>query len=429
MTPTIYRPEERPSLRQSLSTFQATNRTPSLIQQQQQQQQQSLNELSIQSLNNIQLNDDFFTVQSAMKSNIDWIKVDTATDPICVITSSAPYLFLKPSKSLAILLDYSPEDLFGQSLYTLSYSPSVTMDPNVISQNKLALDTFCNELNTINTSHIAITLYTSNSIPIDCLIHAFPIYYQEVIYREYYSNLVSVVQNSIGTTFSSENYDFQAPSIFSPHIINKNNNNNNNNNNNQQQQREVLYYQLHFSKIEPVSPVVPETENTIMNNITRIFSTGSLRNSTLLQNRNTDISSGSGENKSGNSTLSGSVRRSQLNSTDKLSSKRSVSAGSSQRNNSQSTVSLLNSHSGNNPEEGNDNPNEDSQNSNNSSNKNKRNSTTENILTVTERINEDIRSEKSFEYDNLERGVMLERTNTLNSGRSIPTDDGWNQKF
>lgn len=207
-------------------------------------------------------------------------------------------------------------------------------------------------------------------------------------------------KQSNGTAFSSEYYDYQLPTkVILPKVINNITSENNNKN-----QKEILYYQLYFSKIESIPRIIPEVDNTIIGGITRIFSTGSLRNSNFYQHRNTDISSGSGfENKSGSSN-----RYSGQSVTEKANLRRSTSTNSSQRNNSQSTVSLLNSSHG----------------INNNSNNNE--NAMENTLTITERISDEIVSERSLEYDNLEGGVMLERTN---SGRSVPTDDGWNLTY
>jgi hypothetical protein len=46
-----------------------------------------------------------------------------------------------------------------------------------------------------------------------------------------------------------------------------------------------------------------------------------------------------------------------------------------------------------------------------------------------EGLHEELKSEKSLEFDSLEGGLMLERTNTNSSLRSLNSESGWMSKY
>jgi hypothetical protein len=383
MTPAIYRQLERLSIRKSLSTFQGRNSTMN----------SSQNQNSQPIVQNIHLSDEFFSIQTIMNTNIDWIKIESSPDPICIISSRFPHLILKTSKPFANLMETPPDDLFGQSLYTLSYTnPSETINEHIQS-NKTALEGFYQELTTSHYSHVVLTLFSSHSTPLRCLIHAYPVFYREVIYREY-AGLVSVVQESIGTAFSSEYYDYQIPTLNPSSLSHPRE---------KSSASPILFYQFHFSIIDVIPAQSPESSGTtgIIGNFTRIFSTGSLRASSQFLRSVTTPTSGSER------FLSQSAGKEKAR-TDSSGGQSSTGSQSKRNhsNYSQTTISISSLHE-----------------------KTQALSPSLEQTEESQMMQTENESEKSFEYDSVEGGVMLERTNTNNSFKSGNSSSGWLNNF
>jgi hypothetical protein len=425
----------------------------------------------------VESNDAFSSVQRIMQTNVDWLKIETIPEPICIVTSASPHLILKSSDALSELLNLTSSDLFGQSLQSL-LSPttslplprtatststgftSVSMNQGTcllsseaIQQNRMALEDFYSKLESKSTTsesrhcHCVLT-FPSLSLPetvgspplsMSCLVYAYPVYYQEILYREYYPGLVNIFPDSIGTTFSSEDpshfppfssfprsltaplaappvpsldigpsgpgsgpgslSNFRKkyvppappPSSFSP-------------------PNGILYYQLHFNKIEYALPSSAESSghdqtqpsSTLIGNFVRMFSTSSARSSSGFHRTETTNTASS----NGQRLLStGSGRSSSLRD-----SKRT-------HRTSGSSLGVVRSSAGEREEVKLEEEQEHEQQS---------------VVPV---ANEDETppppaSEKSFgEFDSLESGLMLERTNTNSSFRSLNTDSGWAHKY
>jgi hypothetical protein len=452
-----------------------------------------------------ELNDAFSSVQKIMQTNIDWLKIESIQEPICIITATFPHLILKSSNTLSQLLNlsFSSSDLFGQALHTLlspQASPSSSVrqtrvgpplvSPEVMQANKLALDEFYSKLESKSSAkidshheghfhHCVLTFPSSADCPsslpalgITCVVYAYPVSYQEILYREYYPGLVSIRPDSIGTNFSSEGgeedlahlppFSFplvsdplsapatisaapsssldlglsggradslstfrrkfnltqtvvppptSAPSSFSP-------------------SNGVLYYQLHFSKLETTSsPSVEESNSppvassaTFIGNFVRIFSTSSARSSSGLYRTDTTntstsntlysqrlISSSSG-GRSGSHHEKGSSQRESAATRPSESSGTGTMRSSANNGGMKKTVEQQQQ-----PVQATSDEQQDLE---------------ENEETVAPPTGEEPRSEKSFgEYDSLESGLMLERTNTNSSFRSLNTDSGWAHKY
>jgi hypothetical protein len=430
-----------------------------------------------------EFSDEFLSIQRVMNTNIDWMKIETVPEEICVVTSVSPHLILKSSNSLSDLFNLPNHELFGQSLRSLFCSlsslPSTSTggatgggtkagagagaDPinyfEILDQNKSILEEFYHKLeskptpptrgtgeraegaasrNSSSCHHCVLTLISSpeadtaaasqspspSSSPSDvtlipCVIYAYPIFYHEVVYREYYPGLVSILPESIGTTFSSECYENPSsppppPSPASrfgrqgssPAFLPPNG---------------VLYYQLHFNRIEEqVVPLSPEEEeafpransqnSSIIGNFTRIFSTSSLRSGNGLSRTNTSTTNTSSNPLRSHRYLSSS---SGVSTNDRAGSRQG--GGRKSAHSQQSTTLSTGSH----PSVA---PLAEKEQSELRSSEGEREGGGEGL-------HEELKSEKSLEFDSLEGGLMLERTNTNSSLRSLNSESGWMSKY
>lgn len=392
-----------------------------------------------------EFSEEFSSIQRIMNTNIDWIKIETVPEEICIITSISPHLILKSSDSFSDLFNLTTHELFGQSLRSLFCSipfpltsattaGAVSIENHqinyfeIIQQNKLTLEEFYLKLESkpiptaataggMNRSsssyhHCVLTLISSSSpdissaslILIPCVIYAYPIFYHEVVYREYYPGLVSILPESIGTTFSSEcceNHPRSGRQGPTPSFLPPNG---------------VLYYQLHINRIEEQNPTSPPEEeslprvnsqnSSIIGNFTRIFSTSSIRSSTGLSRTDTSTTN-----------ISSTIRSRYLSSGSGVSA--NERGGSRQRGristNSQSTISI-----GSHPRAPEKQRHQEQRNS--SVEGDDKEAGGQGTL-------EELQSEKSLEFDSVEGGLMLERTNTNGSLKSLNSEGGWISKY
>lgn len=399
--------EEKRSLRESFSTFQGhASRNQSILSQQSQHE-----------LLSIVNNDEFLSIKNVMNSNIDWMKIETVHDPICIITSTFPFLILKSSNSFSNMLNLPNSDLFGQTLRSLACPPHTPIDQlEEIQKNRATIDEFYSKLESKQSDyHCVLNILphgTESLVPY--VVYAFPITYRELVYQEYYPGLVSILPESIGTTFSSEYFEYPHHPKPNSSPLNATTKPNKFQRSETQQSTPssfqpvhgILYYQLHFSKIEYLSSEYSGSSknqnSTIIENFTRLFSTSSVKSSSIFNRTDTTNTSNTIPSQRLLSTSSGISEKWKNRDSGIADSSRSSKMRRS--NNSQSTISIS---SRIDPLE--------------------RNALEEQEQSAVN--HEEIKSEKSLEFDSLEGGLMLERTNTNNSLKSLNSDGGWVNKY
>jgi hypothetical protein len=449
-------------------------------------------------------NDEWSSVQTILSTNIDWIKIESVPEEMCVVTSISPYLLLKASNTLSELFDLSsPQELFGHSLRSLFCSPPSLLPTGslataratragagagetesievleILQQNKIILEQFYLQLGSSSAAntktcgqgsatatartlaaattahhsssshHCVLTLISpasssssaspssSDLVLTPCVIYAYPIFYHEVIYREYYPGLVSILPDSIGTTFSSEYYEHSPPqpspppdlvAYASPSTSVSGSPTRPGRQGPQPPPRPpptflppngLLYYQLHFNRLEQQVTSPPEEEPALSRANSHNSSTSILGNFTRIFSTTSSIRSGNAFSRTDTTNTSNTLR------SHRYLSSSSGGAGSRQggriSTNSQSTVSI-----GSHPRTAAAAAGKEKQQPRGSQEK-----TEDDEEKGGEGVGHDeLKSERSLEFDSLEGGLMLERTNTNGSLRSLNSDSGgWMNKY